>query len=146
MSTLWDLVNRVGMTNEMLVVFWIIIVQTQFNFLLIKTKYFKSTHLSWRPFRLWKMFTRIYQWILGSLNGLLWKSIVPKILTGSFLRKSIFFNLGATKNFFWPEKTLFGIRNPNFGGVILLKLFDPSYSFKAIQGQKWLFLIFPTSK
>ena len=23
-------------------------------------------------------------------------------------------------------KTLFGLRNPNFGGVILLKLFDPS--------------------
>ena len=85
-----------------------------------------TAHLSWRPFRLWKMFTRICQWILGSLDGLFWKSIVPEILTGSFLRKSIFFNLGATKNFFWPEKTLFGIRNPNFGGVILLKLFDPS--------------------
>ena len=55
-----------------------------------------SSHLSWRPFRLWKMFTRICQWILGSLYGLFWKSIVPEILTGSFLRKSNFFQFGGS--------------------------------------------------
>ena len=31
-----------------------------------------------------------------------------------FLRKSTFLILGPPKNF-WPEKTLFGIGNPNFG-------------------------------
>ena len=33
--------------------------------------------------------------------------------------------MGPIKTFFDP-KTLFGLRNPNFGGVILLKLLDPS--------------------
>ena len=33
--------------------------------------------------------------------------------------------MGPIKTFFDP-KTLFGLRNPNFGGVILLKLFDLS--------------------
>ena len=39
------------------------------------------------------------------------------------------------KNFMWQWK-------PDFRGVILMKLFDPSKSFKAIQDQKWLFWYF----
>ena len=64
---------------------------------------------------------RICQWILGSLDGLFWKSIVSRFLT-----KSILFIFGAPINFFWPEKTLFCIRNPNFlggGGVVILQNF-----------------------
>ena len=38
---------------------------------------------------------------------------------------------GPQKTFLSP-KTLFGLRNPTFGGVILLKLFDPSYDFEVI--------------
>ena len=72
-----------------------------------------ASHLCWRAFRLWKMFTRICQWILASLDGLFWKSIV-----------SHKYWLGA----FW-ENRLFSF-----------------HVFKAIQGQKWLFLLFLTSK
>ena len=60
--------------------------------------------LCWRPFRLWKMFTRNCQWIFGALDGLFWKSIVSKILTESFLTKTILFILGAPKNFFDQKK------------------------------------------
>ena len=35
--------------------------------------------------------------------------------------------------------TLFGLTNLTFGGVILLKLFDPSYGFGATDGKKALF-------
>ena len=43
-----------------------------------------ASHLCWRAFRLWKMFTRICQWILASLDGLFWKSIVSKIFTAGY--------------------------------------------------------------
>ena len=56
--------------------------------------------LCWRPFRLWKMFTRNCL----ALDGLFLKSIVSKILTGSFLTKTILFILGAPKNFFDQKK------------------------------------------
>ena len=107
-----------------------------------------NSHLCWRAFRLWKMFTRICQWILGSLDGLFWKSIVSKILTGSFLRKSTFFILRAPTSFFWPEKNYIWHWIPQLLGAHTSKTFfsDASYRLKAIQGQKWLFLIFPTSK
>ena len=46
-------------------------------------------------------------------------------------------------------KTLNGLRNPNFGGVILLKLFNLSKGFRDSQSDfalKWLFLTFATPK
>ena len=72
------------------------------------------THLCWRAFMLWKKALRICQWILGCLDGLFWKSIVSKILTGSVLRRSFFFIFGAPKNFLGPKKTLFS--NKFLGG------------------------------
>ena len=50
-----------------------------------------------------------------------------------FLRKSIFCVFGGPKKLFWAHKTLFGLRNPTFGGVILLKLFDLGHHFGDIQ-------------
>ena len=66
----------------------------------------------------------------GSCNPLLVKS-----QRSGFLRKSIFSVLGGLKNFILPPKTLFGLQNPTFGGVLLLKLFNPSYGFGVIDGQ-----------
>ena len=55
----------------------------------------------------------------------------------SFFWENHFFSiLGSPKKLFWPLKTLFGLRNLTFGGVILLKLFDPSIGFGDFQG--WL--------
>ena len=48
-----------------------------------------------------------------------------------FLRKWIFCVLGP-KKLFWTKKTLFSLGNPTFGGVIFLKLIDPSYSFEVV--------------
>ena len=75
-----------------------------------------TAHLSWGPFRLWKMFTRICQWILGSLDRLFWKSIFPEILTGSFLRKSTFFIFGALEAFSDLNKLYLALEIPTFGG------------------------------
>ena len=83
------------------------------------------------------------KWAL--LLGYFGNQLSPKYWLGAFW-KNHHFILGDPKKFFWPEKTLFGIVDPDFGGVILLKLFDPSYNFKASQEQKQLFLIFQTSK
>ena len=47
----------------------------------------------------------------------------------AFLRKSFFFILGG------PQKILLGLKNLTFGGVILLKLFDPSNGFGATDGK-----------
>ena len=55
------------------------------------------------------------------------------------MRKSIFGVLGGPKKFFLVQKTLFGLRNLIFGGVILLKLFDPSNGFGATDGKIALF-------
>ena len=44
---------------------------------------------------------------------------------GIIEKNNIFHFKGPLKTFLTP-KTLFGLRNPNFGGVILLKLFDLS--------------------
>ena len=41
--------------------------------------------------------------------------------------------LGILHLTFLTPNTLFGLRNPNFGGVILLKLFNPSCGFRDIQ-------------
>ena len=41
-----------------------------------------------------------------------------------FLILSIFFVFWDPYQFFKPQNPLFGLRNPTFGGVILLKLFD----------------------
>ena len=54
-----------------------------------------------------------------------------KSQNSGFLRKSIFLILGAPQKLFWPPETLFGLRNLTFGGVIPLKLFDPSNGFGA---------------
>ena len=48
-----------------------------------------------------------------------------------FVRKSFFVILGGPK-YLLPSKTLFGLKNLTFGGVILLKLFDPSYGIEVI--------------
>ena len=56
-----------------------------------------------------------------------------KSQNSGFLRKSIFLILEGPWNFFWPPKTLFGLKNLTFGGVLLLKLFDPSYGFGDFQ-------------
>ena len=46
-----------------------------------------------------------------------------------FREIQIFVFFGALKNFF---STIFGLRNPTFVGVILVKIFDLSYSFEDI--------------
>ena len=41
---------------------------------------------------------------------------------------------------FWgPQKTFLSPKNPTFGGVILLKLFDPSYGFEVVDFEKAIF-------
>ena len=42
------------------------------------------------------------------------------------IEKNSFFHFEGPLKIFLTPKTLFGLRNPNFGGVILLKLFDLS--------------------
>ena len=54
-------------------------------------------------------------------------SLQVKSQRSGFLSNSIFSVLGDPKNFFDPLKT--------FGGVLLLKLFNPSYGFGVIDGQ-----------
>ena len=74
--------------------------------------------------------------------------MVRKNMDGPFLRKTVFFILWGPFNFFWTPKTLFGLRNPTFGGVIILTFFDPSnglrvgnYHFLKIQTYKSLKLL-----
>ena len=54
-------------------------------------------------------------------------------LSGQVVTKLLTSLMGPLKHFFNP-KTLFGLGNPNFGGVILLKLFNQSCGFRDIQG------------
>ena len=60
--------------------------------------------------------------------------LVGKKLVGPFLRKTVFFIFWGPLKFLLASKTLFCIRNPNFGGVILLRFFDPSNSLWDSQG------------
>ena len=60
--------------------------------------------------------------------------LVGKKLVGPFLRKTVFFIFWGPLKFLLASKTLFCIRNPNFGGVILLRFFDPSNSLWDTQG------------
>ena len=64
--------------------------------------------------------------------------LVGKKLVGPFLRKTVFFIFGVFWKFFGASKTLFGIRNPNFGGVILLTFFDWSNGLKVENFIFWL--------
>ena len=73
----------------------------------------------------------------------LWASLmsdllVGKKLVGPFLRKTVFFIFGVFWKFFGASKTLFGIRNPNFGAVILLTFFDWSNGLKVENFIFWL--------
>ena len=55
---------------------------------------------------------------------------------GYFFRKLVFFiYLGTPKNFFDPYKPYLAIKTQHFflGGVILQKLFTPSYSFEVLE-------------
>ena len=50
-----------------------------------------------------------------------------------FWENQFFVFWGGPKKLFWGQKTSFGLRNPPFGGVILLKLFDLGHHFGDIQ-------------
>ena len=50
-----------------------------------------------------------------------------------FFEKINFLCFGGPKKTFLSPKTLFGLRNPTLGGVILLKLFDLGHSLGDIQ-------------
>ena len=51
------------------------------------------------------------------------------------LRKTVFFIFWGPLWYFLDPKTLDGIRNLTFGGVILLTFFDPSYGFRDFWGR-----------
>ena len=60
-----------------------------------------------------------------------------KIIWAVFEKNSVFIFWGPLK-FLLASKTLFGIRNPNFGGVILLTFFDWSNGLKVENFIFWL--------
>ena len=59
----------------------------------------------------------------------------PNVRTNHRIRvfgeNQFFVFFGGPKTFFGPPKAFFGLRNPTFGGVMLLKLFDPRFGFGA---------------
>ena len=56
-----------------------------------------------------------------------------------FWENQFFVFWGAPKNFFEPKKPYLALETPLFGGVILLKLFDPSFGFGATCGKIAIF-------
>ena len=73
--------------------------------------------------------------------GPLWKPppMLGQIAEFRFFEKINFLCFWCPKKLFWVLKTLLGLRDPTFGGVILLKLFDPSYGFRATDGKIAIF-------
>ena len=66
--------------------------------------------------------------------------MVRQITELGFFEKIIFFEFGGhPKAFYELPKTVFSLIILTFGGVILLKLFDPSYGFGATDGKIALF-------
>ena len=49
-----------------------------------------------------------------------------------FEKINFFLFCGVPKNFFDPQRPYLALKTSLFGGVILLKHFDPSYGFKVI--------------
>ena len=62
------------------------------------------------------------------------------------LRKTVFFIFWGPLWYFLDPKTLDGIRNLTFGGVILLTFFDPSYGFRDFWGRWCQNMEFSTPK
>ena len=56
-----------------------------------------------------------------------------------FFEKINFLCFGGPKKTFLSQKNLIWLYKPHFWGVILLKLFDPSYSFEVIDFEVTIF-------
>ena len=61
-------------------------------------------YLCWRTFRLWKIISRICQWIYSSLDISIWKKLSPKYW---LFEKIIFFLFEGSKTFLYV-RNLFG--------------------------------------
>ena len=84
-------------------------------------------------FRLYELSQKVW-WYPGPL----WKppQMFGQIAEFRFFEKINILCFGGPKKLFWAPKTSYCLRNPTFGGVILLELFDPIYGFGDFQD--WL--------
>ena len=92
--------------------------------------------LHYYAYEFWSTGLMVPRW-----TGPLWKPplMFRQIAEFRFLEKTNFLWFGGPKKLFWAHKTLFGFRNPTLRGVILLKLYDPSYGFRATDGKIAIF-------